>query len=247
MEGIKVFIFRTGFFFKVIMVALFILCFTFWINQMVEAKRQESVKTLSWVLVKKVIVVDPGHGGVDPGAVGKNNVREKDLVLAIGNKLTSFLQQGGAKVIMTRKTDTDLSDPELRGLSIKKRQDLARRVALANDNQADVMVSIHVNSFPNIRQHGAQTFCQANSPESRRLAMAIQKEFNYLLENEKREPLPGDYYILNKSKIPTVLIEIGFLSNPQESKLLSEPAYQTKIAWCLYAGLVYYFAMDTAS
>lgn len=247
MKKIKVIVFHRGFFYKLLAVAFLVFCFTFCANRLVDAKRQESVKALSWALVKKAVVVDPGHGGVDPGAVGKNEILEKDIVLAVGHKLAAFLQQGGAKAILTRKTDTDLSDPELTGLYAKKRQDLARRVALANESRADLMISIHTNSFPDTRRRGAQTFYQANSFESRRLALTIQKELNHLLKDDRRAPLTGNYYLLKESKIPTVIVEIGFLSNPQEYKLLQDPAYQTKIAWCLYAGLVHYFAERTAS
>jgi N-acetylmuramoyl-L-alanine amidase len=241
-KKIKVIVLRTGFFRKLLLVAFLVFFFTLGADRLVDARRQESVKALSRALVKKVVVVDPGHGGVDPGAVGKNNILEKDLVLEVGHRLTTFLRQGGAKVIMTRETDTDLSDPELRGLYAKKRQDLARRVALAGNSPADLLISIHINSFPNPRQHGAQTFCQAGSPASRQLALVIQKELNFFLKDDRRVPLTGNYYILKESKIPTVIVEIGFLSNPQEYKLLQDPAYQTKIAWCLYAGLVHYFA-----
>jgi N-acetylmuramoyl-L-alanine amidase CwlD len=207
-------------------------------------REQEPVKALSWALAEKVIVVDPGHGGVDPGAVGKNSALEKDIVLAIGQRLALFLRQGGATVLMTRETDTDLSDPELSGLYAKKRQDLARRVALANKSKADLLISIHINSYPDPRQHGAQTFYQRNVPESRRLAQAIQNELNSFLNDDRRAPLTGDYYILRETKIPAVIVETGFLSNPREAKKLLDPAYQSKIAFCLFTGLVRYFAPE---
>ncbi len=241
-KKINVIFLRTGFFARLLAVALLVPCFTLGADRLVDVKHQESVKALSWALAEKVVVVDPGHGGVDPGAVGKNNILEKDLVLAVGHRLAALLRQGGAKVIMTRETDTDLSDPELRSLYAKKRQDLARRVALANNSRADLLISIHINSYPNPRQSGAQTFYPAGSPAGHRLALGIQKELNFFLKDDRRVPLPGNYYILKEAKIPAVIVEIGFLSNPQEYKLLQDPAYQTKIAWCLYAGLVHYFA-----
>ncbi|MGQ9824031.1 MAG: N-acetylmuramoyl-L-alanine amidase CwlD [Desulfotomaculales bacterium] len=207
-------------------------------------QEQGPVKALSWALAEKVIVVDPGHGGVDPGAVGKNSALEKDIVLAIGQRLALFLRQGGATVLLTRETDTDLSDPELFGLYAKKRQDLARRVALANKSKADLLISIHINSYPDPRQHGAQTFYQRNVPESLRLAQAIQKELNSFLNDDRRAPLTGDYYILRETKIPAVIVETGFLSNPREAKKLLDPAYQSKIAFCLFTGLVRYFTPE---
>lgn len=235
---------RRSFFFRLVIAAWAAACITLYAGRLLEARRQEPVKTLSWALAEKVIVVDPGHGGVDPGAVGKNNALEKDIVLAIGHRLALFLRQGGARVLMTRETDTDLSDPELFGLYAKKRQDLARRVALANNSKADLLISIHINSFPDPRQYGAQTFYQGSSPASLRLARAIQKELNFFLNDEDREPLTGNYYILRETKIPAVIVEAGFLSNPRESKKLSDPSYQTKIAFCLFAGLVRYFAPE---
>lgn len=205
-----------------------------------DARRQASVEALSWALRNKVVLVDPGHGGVDPGAVGENDVLEKDIVLEVGHRLASYLRQGGARVIMTRETDTDLSDPELYGLYEKKRQDLARRVALANSSSADVMISVHINSLLNSSQYGAQTFYRPDLLKSRKLARAIQSELNRSLK-DRLAPLAGNYYIIRHSKIPTIIVEIGFISNPEEYKLLRDSAYQTKIAWCLYAGLVRYF------
>ena len=239
---IKIFVLRAGLLLKLLTVVLLVIFFTLGAGRLVNARRQESVRALSWALTKKVIVIDPGHGGVDPGAIGKDEVLEKDLVLAAGHRLCALLRQGGAQVIMTRETDTDLSDPELSGLYAKKRQDLARRVALANNGGVDLLISIHINSFPNPRRSGAQTFYPAGSPAGRRLALAIQQELNFFLKDDRPVPLPGNYYILKESKIPAVIVEIGFLSNPREYKLLQDPVYQSKIAWCLYAGLVRYFA-----
>ncbi|SHI31980.1 N-acetylmuramoyl-L-alanine amidase [Desulfofundulus thermosubterraneus] len=212
------------------------------LRAIVNARHQASISALSWALAGRVIVVDPGHGGVDPGVVGKNNVLEKDLVLAVGQKLALYLRQGGARVIMTREGDHDLADPELTGLYKRKRQDLARRVTLANSLPAHAMVSIHINSFSNPSQYGAQTFTRSGSPESEALARAIQDELNRLLKTNHRLPLYGDYYILRHSRVPTVIVEIGFITNPREYRLLQDPLYQSKVAWCLYAGLTRYFA-----
>ncbi|MGB9804074.1 N-acetylmuramoyl-L-alanine amidase, partial [Desulfofundulus sp.] len=130
---------------KIILVAcLFLGGLSLVLHTMTSIHHQASINALSWALAGRVIVVDPGHGGVDPGVVGKNNVLEKDLVLAVGQKLALYLRQSGARVIMTREGDHDLADPEITGLYKRKRQDLARRVALANDLPADAMVSIHI-------------------------------------------------------------------------------------------------------
>ena len=165
------------------------------------------------------------------------------MVLAVGKKLALLLRQGGAKVVLSREGDYDLADPEITGLYQRKRQDLARRVALANNLQADAFVSIHINSFPSPSQCGAQTFARHGSPESQALARCIQEELNLLAPNSRRVPLPGDYYLLRHSRVPTVIVEIGFITNPQEYRLLQDPLYQSKLAWGLYAGLVKYFAL----
>lgn len=206
------------------------------------ARHREAVSAMSRALVGRVVVVDPGHGGVDPGAVGKNNVLEKDLVLQVGTRLADFLRQAGAKVIMTRDTDTDLADPEITGLYARKKQDLARRVALANSARADALISIHVNSLNNPGESGIQTFARLQSPDSRLLARCIQSEMNRLMKTKGRVPLSGDYYIIRRANVPAVIVEVGFITNPKEFALLQNPEYQSKLAWALYAGLVEYFA-----
>jgi N-acetylmuramoyl-L-alanine amidase len=214
---------------------------------MASARHQAAISALSGALAGRIIVIDPGHGGVDPGVVGKNDVLEKDLVLTIGQKLALYLRQGGARVVMTREGDYDLADPEITGLYRRKRQDLARRVALANKLPADAMVSLHINSFSNPAQYGAQTFARAGSAESEALARAIQDELNRMLKNRHRVPLHGDYYILRQTRVPTVIVELGFITNPGEYRLLQDPLYQSKISWCLYAGITRYLAGEGKS
>lgn len=225
---------------KIALVFTALICLVSGIKHLADNQRQYSVKAFSPALKNRTVLIDPGHGGVDPGAVGKENVLEKHIVLEVSRRLSSYLNQGGAETIMTRETDTDLSDPDLSGLYQKKRQDLSRRVGLANNGPADCMISIHVNSIPNSSQYGAQAFYQPGSSESGKLAQAIQSELNSTLK-DKLVPLARDYYITRQSGIPTIIVEIGFISNPKEYKLLQEPTYQSRIAWCLYTGLIKYF------
>ena len=206
------------------------------------ALEKKSIEALSRVMVNRVVVVDPGHGGIDPGAKGSGGSVEKEITLAVARRLADFLQQSGAKVILTRDTDTMLYDSDTSGLLAKKRQDLSRRVDMANENNADVFVSIHVNSFKaDSRQHGAQTFSQPGSEESKELSKSIQAEISRLLKNTTRKPKEVDYFTGRKSKMPSVIVEIGFISNPEEEKLLLDPEYQTKMAFSVYAGVVKYF------
>ncbi|OAT85912.1 cell wall hydrolase [Desulfotomaculum copahuensis] len=212
------------------------------LDRVADARHDNAVNTLSRALAGRLVVVDPGHGGVDPGAVGKDNVLEKDIVLQVARRLTVYLRQGGARVVMTREGDSDLADPEITGLYKRKKQDLARRVALANSLSADAMISIHVNSFNNPGERGIQIFTRSGDPASLLLARSIQSEMNRLIKTSGRAPLYGNYYIISKTKVPAVIVETGFISNPAEYTLLQNPDYQSKLAWCLYAGIVNYFA-----
>jgi len=202
---------------------------------------RQSVAALAWSVANKVIVVDPGHGGFDPGVVGKNGVQEKDITLAIGKRLAEYLRQSGATVLMTRETDIDLSEPGTIGLAAKKREDLKKRVTLANEHKADLFVSIHVNSYTSPGPRGAQTFVQPGFPGSRQAGQAIQSELAAWLKNTDRHTKEVDYYVTRNTSMPAVLVETGFISNEGESRLLQDPAYQSKLAWAIYAGIVKYF------
>lgn len=204
---------------------------------------KRSISALSWAMANKMVVVDPGHGGADPGAVGSGGGVEKEITLAVSMKLAEFLRQSGASVLLTRESDKMLCDPGATGFMGRKRQDLTRRVNMANENNADAFISVHVNSFvADRRQHGAQTFSQPGSEESKELSKCIQAELIRLLKNTNRKPKQVDYFTNRKTNMPSVIVEIGFVSNPGEEKMMLDPVYQTKIAFSIYAGLVKYFA-----
>ena len=205
------------------------------------------VEAMAWSVASRVIVVDPGHGGYDPGMVGKDGVLEKDITLAVGRSLADCLGQAGAMVLLTRETDTDLSDPATAGPAAKKREDLARRVNLANKNQADLYLSVHVNSYPSPDCRGAQTFFQPGSAGSKMAAGYIQSELARLLKNTSRKPVEVDYFITRNAAMPAVIVEIGFMTNEAEAKLLQDPDYQGKVAWAIYAGVVKCFAQMSDS
>ncbi|MEG3072178.1 MAG: N-acetylmuramoyl-L-alanine amidase [Candidatus Syntrophopropionicum ammoniitolerans] len=142
---------------KRILVAIIVLIIlSLWLVREQNDKAEKGVVTaMSPVLASRVIVVDPGHGGVEPGVIGKTGVQEKEINLAVSKLLVDNLAQAGAMVLMTRDTDMDLSDPDTIGLAAKKKEDLERRVAIANNNMADLYINIHVNSFPDARRSGA--------------------------------------------------------------------------------------------
>ncbi|MEW5762947.1 MAG: N-acetylmuramoyl-L-alanine amidase [Bacillota bacterium] len=195
---------------------------------------ERAIEALSWLLAGKTVVVDAGHGGTDPGVVGPSGVPEKDITLAVARRLRDLLRGGGARVIMTREKDEGLGD--------SKRDDLEARVDLANRSEADIFVSIHANSFQEPDEDGAQTFSQPGCIESRRLSHAIQAEIVRLLRNTVRVPKEVDYFLNRQTRMPSVIVEIGFVTNPREERLLVDPTYQGQMAFAIYAGIIKYFA-----
>lgn len=208
---------------------------------------QHYISTLSWALAGKLIVVDPGHGGTDPGALGSKGIHEKDIVIEVSKKLGEVLRQAGAEVLLTRETDRDLSNPATQNPYQAKIEDLTRRVELANKKQADLFISIHVNSFSDPREGGAQTFSQPGEEESKKLAICIQNELNRFLENPGRQAKQVDFFANRMAEMPSVIVEIGFISNPIEESLMLDPQYQKKIAWAIYAGIARYLAQPKAA
>ncbi len=194
----------------------------------------------SWTLGNRVVLIDAGHGGVDPGAVGKGQVLEKDVTLAVSKRLQALVQQSGAKTIMVREDDRDLGTSQ--GLLKRKREDLAQRIQLALDNQAEVYLSIHANSFPNAKLTGAQTFYHSDSPEGKLLAQSIQQELNIMTNGNRVIKGTQDIYVLKKAHQAAVTVELGFLSNLAEEQLMATPEYQQKLAVAIYQGLSIYFS-----
>ncbi|UNC90974.1 N-acetylmuramoyl-L-alanine amidase [Candidatus Contubernalis alkaliaceticus] len=188
----------------------------------------------------RTIVVDPGHGGYDPG-VGRNDFAEKDVNLAISLVLRDYLQQGGARVVMTREIDMDFLQA---AAGPKKKLDMKNRLVIIEESKADLIISIHSNAISSSYWSGAQTFYQEGDEEGKALAELIQKEMIRVLQNTDRMIKPGDYVLLRESSMPGVVIELGFLSNPTEARLLMDPEYQIKLAWSIYGGLVNYFESD---
>ncbi|MFC0297432.1 N-acetylmuramoyl-L-alanine amidase CwlD [Geobacillus jurassicus] len=203
-----------------------------------------STKPWNLPLSGRIIVLDPGHGGPDGGAVG-GEVVEKDIALNVAKKLRDYLQQQGALVLMTRETDRDLASPSTRGYSRRKTEDLLERTAFVNRSNADLFISIHLNAIPSPRWRGAQTFYYGSFIENERLAKFIQEELRRNLENTHRlAKMIDTVYLLKHAKIPGALVEVGFLSNPDERELLASDGYQTKLAASIYKGVLRYFSNE---
>ncbi|HPT82815.1 MAG TPA: N-acetylmuramoyl-L-alanine amidase CwlD [Limnochordia bacterium] len=189
----------------------------------------------------RTIVLDAGHGGIDPGAVSPKGVLEKDITLAIARELEHLLSRAAVFVIMVRQGDYDLADSSEQHLLTRKRQDLERRVRIAEEAGADLYLSIHANFFPSSIWSGAQTFYYESDPAGERLAKCIQAELVKRLGPNTRAAKVGDFRVLRDTSMPAALVEVGFLSNPREAELLADPAYQKRVAEAIFAGLYNYY------
>ena len=187
----------------------------------------------------KVVVLDSGHGGDDPGKIGANGVKEKDINLAIARLLKKKLEKQGILVVMTREGEDDLSDP---GAVNAKVQDLQRRVQLIHEKKPDCVISIHQNSYPDAAVKGAQVFYYTGSMGSETLASGIQDQLVRGLdpENHRKVKANDSYYLLKKTKGTIVIVECGFLSNQAEAEKLCDEEYQDRIAWLIHKGILRY-------
>lgn len=183
------------------------------------------------------IVIDAGHGGIDGGKIGINGEVEKEINLLIAGRLKNLLEQQGIAVVMTRTDDNGLYEENATN---KKQQDMKRRCELINQTEAELVVSIHQNSYTEPSVCGPQVFYYENSAAAKEIAAILQSSLNTLLEIERpREIKANDsYYILRKTERPAVIVECGFLSNPAEAALLSTEEYQQKVAEAICAGIL---------
>ncbi|MCM1180584.1 MAG: N-acetylmuramoyl-L-alanine amidase [Clostridium sp.] len=187
---------------------------------------------------KTVIVIDVGHGGSDPGKVSAEGIREKDVNLQIAQYLKDYLIAQDYTVYMTRDTDTGLYDENV---SNKKTSDLNNRIQFFQEKNAAYVVSIHQNSYPDTVQHGAQTFYFTGSKEGEAFAASIQNALLAIDEtNTRKEKSSSSYYLLKNSHVPSVIVECGFLSNPEETARLTDSNYQKRLAFAISQGIASY-------
>ena len=191
---------------------------------------------------KFCVVLDAGHGGIDGGCQGSTGVYERDINLNICNYVADLLNQININVVKTRETQDGLYGVFASGF---KMRDLTERKRIIEQSNADLVVSIHLNSFPNPKARGAQVYYALNSDISVKLATLMQDLFVKNLSNARKSCLPGDFYILNCTDKPGVLIECGFLSNVEEEALLVTQDYQQKIAYQIYCAIFSYFGLSS--
>ena len=194
------------------------------------------------------IIVDAGHGGRDGGASADDDgTLEKHLNLAVAKKLAALLETANVRVVMTREDDIELADPSS---SHKKLDDFKARIAIAEQYENALFVSIHMNKFPIAKYSGLQVYYSVDNPGSRVLAGQIQSDSAAYLrvKNERKIKPAGDsIYILSHLEMPAVLVECGFLSNYEEKERLKTEDYQRELAMSLYTSILTYLSQQTAS
>lgn len=208
-----------------------------------EAVLSERVKGIAegtvqppYLLAGLTIVVDPGHGGKDVGAVGPSGAYEKNSTLPVGLNLADLLRQAGAKVVMTRTGDTSPA-----GTSYTELKDLQARVKIANQIQADLYVSIHNDAFSNPEAGGVTTYISADNPRAeagRKLANDVQQEVIKQVGLQNRKVKTANFYVIKNTAMPAILVELGFISNPVEERLITNPEFQKKAALGIYRGIL---------
>ena len=211
---------------ELIMGCLLLLCFY--------CLSREAAAVSARMSQKKVIVVDCGHGGIDPGMIGIDGLKEKEFNLAIGMKLKKALEDYGYQVVMTRETDTGLYDEDSQN---KKAQDMQKRILLIQKVDPVLTVSIHQNSYED-----PQVFYYRDSAQGEALAKKIQEKLNENLEVERPREIKGNttYYLLKRSPGVLNIVECGFLTNPEEAASLSSEEYQEKVAQAIADGVKEY-------
>ena len=186
---------------------------------------QVNAYVAEYPLIGKIVYLDAGHGGVDPGAFYEN-VYEKDINLEITLKLRDNLEKLGATVYLTRNDDYDLSNPNA---NLRKRSDLGNRAKMINDSNADLYLSIHLNSMANTKWSGAQVFYDDINEKNIDIANKFQKYFNKYLNSDRKVSEINNLYMYKNINIPGVLLELGFISNSNDRKNLLNDKYKNHI------------------
>lgn len=191
----------------------------------------------------KCVVIDAGHGGIDPGKVGINNALEKDINLAIAQKVKKYLEAQDIKVIMTREDDNGLYDDNDTN---KKVCDMKERLRIIEEAAPKLAISIHQNSYPQEEVSGVQVFYYKDSLEGEKAAFIMQEQMIQTLQpnKERQAKENGSYYLLKKTSVPIMIVECGFLSNRNEAELLITDEYQNRVAWAIHLGILKYILAE---
>lgn len=190
------------------------------------------------------IIIDAGHGGMDGGTVAADGTNEKDINLAIALKLEAVLKAAGVNTIMVRTQDVSVHDSGASTVRQVKVSDIHNRMKLFESTPNAILVSIHQNHYSGSSIHGAQVFYSKNTDTSEALANFIQKRIAVDLQkdNERKvKPSGTSIYLLYHAKATAVMVECGFLSNPQDNQNLKDDSYQNRMAFCIAGGILDFF------
>ena len=188
-----------------------------------------------------VVVLDAGHGGIDPGGIGTTTkIKEADLNLKITKKLERLLCAAGMRVVLTRENENGLYGVYTKNY---KKIDMAKRKEIIEKANPDVVVSVHMNRFTNKSLRGAQAFFDKENKTGAVLAECVQTEFNSSLEATNRSPSTGDYFMVKCTKAAAIIAECGYLSNEEDERLLLTEAYQEKVAYSIFCGIIRYLSI----
>ncbi|WP_427846190.1 N-acetylmuramoyl-L-alanine amidase family protein [Desulfitobacterium metallireducens] len=188
-----------------------------------------------------IVVIDAGHGGYDPGAITSQGLYEKEINLQMAKRVGELLKPSGIQVFLTREEDIDYVPEGTRGRQTKKQADLNYRIDLAKQANAEAFISLHLNSTVTGKNSGAETFYQNQSEEGKRLAESIQEELIKVPGMNRRIAKPGDFYVIKNTPMPAVIVELGYISNPQERVRLQQTWYQDQLARSVAKGIAQYF------
>ena len=217
------------------------------VSGLLQMSRANFIRVSSFAGHMPVIIIDPGHGGVDGGAVGAQGILEKDINLEISFILRDLFVLNGFEVVMTREEDISIHDPDARTIRQKKRSDLHNRLALTERYSENIFISIHQNKFGDPAQRGTQVFYGPNHPGSELLALTLQRNVTTMMQPEnRREHKRGNdnLFLIYNARSPAVLVECGFLSNPEDTRNLSDPEYQARFAFAIFVSVVEYLGMQ---
>ncbi len=219
---------------ELVMAVLLIFAAIFLSTQSVVFTGSGKAKKKEWT-----IVIDAGHGGMDPGKVGVNKAEEKDINLAIAKELCKLLKKEKINVIMVRDEDIGLYS---QGSNSKKVEDMRNRCAIIDEANPVCTISIHQNSYQEGDVKGAQVFYYQHSAEGKEIAECLQTHLIEELDktNHRKAKSNDSYYLLRKTQSPTVIVECGFLSNWEEAELLVTKKYQKKVAKAICNGIMEY-------
>lgn len=188
------------------------------------------------------IILDAGHGSPDGGATGEDGSVESDLNLSIVLKLQNLLESSNCTVILTRSDENGIYEADSSTIRQKKISDMKNRVDIANNSNAEMFVSVHMNKLEQTQYSGWQTFYKNQDEDSKKIAETVQLSLNNFLKKENSRTIKSisGIYLTKNVDIPLVLVECGFLSNVEENKLLQTDSYQNELAWSIYIGIMDY-------